>query len=120
MAEEKAESASEARQIVPPVDIYETPNEVVLVADMPGITKENLTLDVDNNELTISGTFEERHVGEKKLIDECVYGRYHRTFALSDIIDYGKISAKLDNGVLTVTLPKHERVKPKKIVVETE
>jgi len=87
---------------------------------VPGVTKENLRLDIDKDELTISGTFEEQDAGGEKLIDECIYGEYNRTFTLGDIIDREKIAAKLDNGVLTITLPKHEKVKPRKITIETE
>ena len=120
MAEEKKESAKDVRQIVPPVDIYETPDDVVLVADMPGVTKDNLRLDIDKDELTIKGASEEQNNGGEKLIDECIYGEYKRTFALSDTIDREKITAKLDDGVLILTLPKQERVKPRKIAIGIE
>jgi len=120
MAEERKEPAKDTRRIVPPVDIYETSNDVILIADIPGVTKENLQLDIDKDELTIRGTFEEQNTGGEKLIGECIYGEYNRTFTLGDIIDREKIAAKLENGVLTITLPKHERVKPKKISIETE
>jgi HSP20 family protein len=120
MAEEKKESAKAVRRIVPPVDIYETSNDVILVADVPGVTKENLQLDIEKDGLTIRGTFEEQDAVGQKLIDECIYGEYYRTFTLGDVIDQEKIAAKLDNGVLTLTLPKHEKVKPRKIAIETE
>ncbi len=121
MAEEKEEQTNEVRRIIPPVDIYETEDNVIMLADMPGVVKENLQVDVDNDELTISGLFPEPEENEgNKLISECLYGQYSRTFTLSDIISQDKITAKLDNGVLTVTLPKHERVKPKKIEIEAQ
>lgn len=120
MTEEKTdELTQEVKRIIPPVDIYETENDVVLIADMPGVARENLQVDVDNNELTISGLFSEQNIdGGKKLINECIYGKYERTFTLSDIISQDKITAKLDDGVLTVTLPKQEKAKPKKITIE--
>ncbi len=120
MAEERKELAKELRRLVPPVDIYETENDVTLVADIPGVAKENLKLDIDDDELTIRGTFEEQDTSGEKLIDECVYGEYARTFVLGDTIDREKITAKLDKGVLTLTLPKHERVKPRQIAIESE
>ena len=120
MADEKKEITKDVRRIIPPVDIYETSNDIVLVADLPGVTKENLQLDIDNDELTIKGTFEEKNDNGKKLIGECVYGEYSRAFALADTIDKEEITAKLDNGVLTLTLPKAENVKPRKITIETE
>jgi len=117
MAEEK--QTNEVKKIVPPVDIYETDNDIILLADMPGVTKENLQVDVNNDELTISGMFlEDEDNNANKLIKEYIYGQYSRIFTLSDVIAQDKISAKLDNGVLTVTLPKQEKVKPKKIEIE--
>lgn len=115
-----AEEAKDIRRIVPPVDIYETDNNVILVADVPGVTKEKLQLDIDKDDLTISGISEGQDIDGERLIDECVYGEYRRTFTLADTIDREKITAKLDNGVLTLTLPKHEKVKPRKIAIETE
>jgi HSP20 family protein len=117
MAEETKEVARELRRITPPVDIYETDNDVILIADIPGVGKKNLTLDVNDDELTIIGTFEGVEGDGKKLIDECIYGEYRRTFTLGDMIDREKIAAKLENGVLTLTLPKHERTKPRKIEI---
>lgn len=118
MAEETKELAENVRQIIPPVDIYETANDVILVADIPGVAKENLQLDIDKDELTIKGTFAEQEAAGEKLIDECAYGEYSRTFILGDTINREKISARLEDGVLTLTLPKHEKVKPRKIAVE--
>ena len=120
MPEETKEVVEAPRRIIPPVDIYETPNDIVLVADLPGVAKDDLRLDTDNDELTIVGAFKEHNGGGKRLIDECVYGEYSRTFTLGDTIDRQKITAKLENGVLTLTLPKHEKVKPRKITIETE
>ncbi len=120
MAEEKKELTGDVRRIAPPVDIYETPDEVVLLADVPGLAKENLQLNVEDDEVTIKGAFGDRSNGGKKLIDERTYGEYYRTFILADAIDRGKITAKIENGVLTVTLPKREKVKPRKIEIETE
>ena len=120
MAEERNESTGDVRRIVPPVDVYETPNAVILLADVPGLAKENLQLDVEDDEVTISGAFEEKNGDGEKLIAECTYGEYHRTFILADTIDREKITAKIADGVLTVTLTKREKVKPRKIKIETE
>jgi HSP20 family protein len=117
---EKVETPQDIRQIVPPVDIYETPNEVVLLADVPGLNKDNLELNIEKDELTIKGTFPKPDNEGEKLISECPYGEYYRTFVLADTISKEKISAKLENGVLTLTLPKQERVKPRKIEINTE
>jgi HSP20 family protein len=120
MAEETKETTENLRQIVPPVDIYETENDIFLVADVPGVSKDTLQLDVDNDELTIKGVFKRQDTDGQRLINECVYGEYSRTFTLGDTIDREKIGAKLEDGVLTLTLPKHEKVKPRKITIETE
>ena len=120
MAEETKEAPQEIRRIVPPVDIYETDGEVILLADIPGVAKNDLQLDVEEDELTIRGAFGERNGGGEKLIDECVHGEYKRTFTLGDTIDREKIAAKFEDGTLTLTLPKHEKVKPRKIAIETE
>lgn len=120
MAEEKKDTTEEVRKIIPPVDIYETQNEVILIADIPGVSKENLKLDIDNDELSIKGPFLEKDTGGEKLLDECIYGEYYRTFAIGDAIDKEKIAAKLENGVLTLTFPKLEKVKPRKINIEAE
>jgi HSP20 family molecular chaperone IbpA len=120
MEEDTKEVAEEVRRIIPPVDIYETDNDVFLVADVPGVTKENLQLDIDKDELTIRGTFNEKSQDGEKLIDECVYGEYRRTFTLGDTVDREKIAARLENGVLKLTLPRIERVKPRKIEIGIE
>lgn len=120
MAEESKKTTEEARRIIPPVDICETDGEVILVADLPGVAKNDLQLDIDEAELTIRGDLEEQNRGGEKLVDECVHGEYRRTFTLGDTIDKEKITAKLENGVLTLTLPKHEKVEPRKIAIETE
>ncbi|MBD3184278.1 Hsp20 family protein [Candidatus Poribacteria bacterium] len=108
------------RQIVPPVDIYETTDEVVLIADVPGLNKDSVELNIDKDELTIKGTFPKPDSEGEKLISECPYGEYFRTFVLADTISKDKISAQMENGVLTLTLPKQERVKPKKIEIKPE
>ena len=120
MADAKEGLAKDTRRIIPPVDIYETPNDIMLVADVPGLAKERLRLDIDKNQLTISGATEQKETCGKKLVYECIPGEYHRTFTLGDTIDREKIRAKLGDGVLTLTLPKLEKVKPRKIQIQTE
>jgi len=107
--------------IVPPVDIYENENEYVLKADMPGVAKENLEIALNNNELTINGTID-RSAGsdEEPKYREFTMCNFHRAFQVSEAVDANAISANLDNGVLTITLPKSEAVKPKKIQIAVE
>lgn len=104
----------------PAVDIFETGQDIVLLADMPGVTPETLDIDLRENTLTLTG-----EVGlpetkeEQEILSEYEIGKFYRQFSLSEVIDQEKIDAKLDNGVLRLTLPKVEKVKPRKITVTT-
>jgi HSP20 family protein len=107
--------------IVPPADIYETAEEFVIRADMPGTRRENLDITLEKNQLDIYGRLDEELTNEENL----KYGEYrlhnsHRTFVVGDGIDREKINATLENGVLTLTLPKSEKLKPRKIEIKAE
>jgi HSP20 family protein len=102
---------------VPPVDIFEDKDGYKLIADMPGVSKENLDISIDNRELTISGsTSDEQKEAE---YSEFILGNYKRKFVLNEEIDSTGINASMDNGVLTLILPKRESVKPRKIEIKT-
>jgi len=103
---------------VPPVNIVETDDHFVVEADLPGVTKDGLEITVEDNELTISGRRgdSEQHSGEV-LYQESRPGDFRRVFELDPTIDTSKINAKMQQGVLTLTLPKAEKVKPRKITV---
>jgi HSP20 family protein len=104
----------------PNVDIFETDRDITLLADMPGVTTDNLTIDLRKNILTLTGEvapFE--NANEKDIMIEYETGKYHRQFNLSGVIDQGKIDAKLNDGVLRLTLPKVEQATPRKIEVKT-
>ena len=105
--------------LTPAVDIYETEDALVLLADMPGVTKDNLNIHLEENILTLEG---EAHAplvqGETFLLQEYRVGRYMRQFTLSDLIDQSKIDAKLKNGELILTLPKAVKAKPTAIQVQ--
>ncbi len=106
------------RVIIPPVDIFETENEYMVRADMPGVKKENIEITFNDRRLEISG-----HVGEENDKGSAT-GRefdllnYYRSFNVGNDIDAGAISAKVENGVLSLKLPKREEVRPRKITVE--
>ena len=105
----------------PPVDIFETPEEVTLTADMPGVGKDDLDIAVERDLLTIRGRVKTEPPKDAELVyAEYRVGDYRRDFTLSDDIDREKISAEVKNGVLTLTLPKAERSKPRKISVAGE
>lgn len=103
---------------IPAVDIFENTNEIVVLADMPGVDNKNVDIDLKDNQLTIVGRID-RIEGEKEasLYSEFNWGDYFRSFNLSEVIDQTKISAKMDQGVLRLTLPKVEKMKPRKISV---
>ena len=105
---------------VPAVDIYETPERVVLVADLPGVEQDDIQVRIENNTLVLSG---ERRA--KKDVHEENYhrverghGTFHRLFALPTTIDQDAIRAEHRHGILEVSLPKAEGSKPKKIQVQ--
>ena len=107
--------------ITPPVDIYELEDGVLLFADMPGVPKEKLDVEVDKNVLTIKG-----EIGEvipkdiTPLYVEFSGKAYERAFTLSPDVDISKIEASMNSGVLKIFIPKSEEVKPKKIEVRVE
>jgi len=104
------------RSVAPLVDIYETDNDFVLVANLPGVSKENIHLKLEENALSIFGKIKyEETINRKYLLNENIIGNYFRRFRLSNNIDQSKIDAKYENGQLFINLPKHERIKPRTI-----
>ena len=102
-------------------DIYETPDNFAILIDMPGVGIENMTVDMQDNELVINGEVSlETYTDEKVVYNEYNIGHYHRHFAVSDAINRDKIEAKMSDGVLAIILPKAEHVKPRKIIVKME
>jgi len=122
----KQEVASPAEQtkpgmvFTPSVDIFETDRELTLLADLPGVTAENLTIDLRENKLTLTGEVEPfEKADEEDILIEYEIGKYYRQFSLSSLIDQSQIDAKLTDGVLRLTLPKVAEAKPRKIEVRT-
>jgi HSP20 family protein len=102
----------------PAVDIFESEEAMTLIADLPGMTKEGLTIDLKDNVLTIRGQVTPALDPEKKSIyQEYREGDYNRQFALSELIDQEKISASLKDGVLTLVLPKVGPAQPRRIEI---
>jgi HSP20 family protein len=102
----------------PQVDIFETDQQITLLADLPGVAPENLTVDLRDNILTLTGeVISLENADEKELFIEYEVGRYYRQFTLSDIIDQKRIDARLKDGVLRLTLPKVEKASPRKVTV---
>ena len=123
---EKQEVPSPAEQttpglvFTPAVDIFETEKSITLLADMPGVQADDLTIDLRDDTLTLSADI--AHNGnseEEEILVEYETGRYYRQFTLGELIDQANIDAKLNDGVLRLTLPKVEKATPKKIPVQT-
>lgn len=113
-----ATTKTEYNQFIGPgVDIYETEEGYVLQAEMPGVNKSGLEVTLEGSEITITGRRDELHHSGEALLQERARANFRRVFELDPAIDTARISAKMDQGVLTLTLPKSERVKPRKIQV---
>jgi HSP20 family protein len=102
---------------VPLADIYENVDIYSLKLEMPGITKENLNIVIDDNELKITAESPVTENGKDLKYAEFTAKNFSRTFRIGNDIDRNKIDAKLENGVLTLVLHKNEEVKPKKITI---
>lgn len=101
----------------PRFDIWENEDEMILYGDLPGVMPEDLDVRFENPVLTIHGTVNPRHTDIKFLGGEYGIGDFHGTFTIGEAIDSARISAELKNGVVTVHLPKNEKVKPRRIEV---
>ncbi len=106
-----------ASAFVPAFEVKETTDAFVLKADLPGVSEADLDINVHNNVLTVSGSraAEERKDGESYALYERQFGSFSRSFSLPDSVDGEKIEAKLDAGVLTLTIGKQAPAKPRKI-----
>jgi len=102
----------------PLVDIYESAEGLTVVADLPGVDKAGLKIQVENHILTIEGKVIEDDKHKPNTLNEFVPTNFFRQFELPEMVDQKKILAELKHGVLTLTLPKAESAKPKKIEVK--
>ena len=105
----------------PDIDIYETSDELVVLADIPGARAEDVDIRFENGLLTVQARVEPRQPESMHfLMEEYGVGDYSRSFEVSEDIDASRISAEISSGVLTVHLPKAEAAKPRKIPVQTK
>jgi HSP20 family protein len=104
---------------LPPTDIYETPEDIVVLAEMPGVAPEDVDITLERRVLTIRGrAAERRHPGYQQIHAEYSSGDYERVFTLSEDIDRERISATHKDGVLHLILPKAESAKARKIALK--
>jgi HSP20 family molecular chaperone IbpA len=104
--------------VAPRVDVYENANELLLVADMPGATKESVSIQLDKGQVTIEASRGDEVTGSP-LVAEYRPTDYARVFAIPQGIDGSKIDAQLNGGVLRLRLPKSEALKPRRIEVRS-
>jgi HSP20 family protein len=103
--------------VSPGVNILENTDAYVLVAELPGVAKGGVDIDVEGTMLTLTGKRAKADLNATPLYRESSRADYRRVFELDPAIDTARIEAKIEQGVLTITLPKSERVKPRKVSV---
>ena len=103
----------------PAVDIYETESEIMVQAELPGVDRKDITLNLEKNVLTLKGErhFEKETKQENYHRIERAYGGFSRSFSIPEIVDEDKIRADYKDGILKIALPKKEQVKPKQIQI---
>ena len=118
--EARDESTRAGRTYLPAVDIYETPEGLHLLADMPGVDEQSLNVHLDNGVLTIEGQVDvKEYENLQPVYTEYNVGNYVRRFTLSSDVYTDRITARMRNGVLELDVPKAERAKPRRITVGT-
>lgn len=116
--EKKEETTIPARIFLPTTDIYEAPESLTVLVEMPGVEKKNVEISVEDGVLNVRGRLDlTKYQGLTPLYTEHNVGHYSRSFRLSSKIDQNKIGAEMKDGVLSLTLPKIEEAKPRTIRV---
>lgn len=119
--EREANEQRAVAPLVPPVDIIEDGDGITVRADLPGVSRENLSIGVDGDTLTVEATVslgEAAHV--QPVYAEVRTAQYKRSFVLSRDLDTEKINASIRNGVLTLQVPKREQAKPRRIEIKAD
>jgi HSP20 family protein len=103
----------------PPVDIYETDDALVLTAMLPGVSKDEVSIEVHNNTLMLRGERKPASAvsDERYYRRECVYGPFQRSFVLPATVDQNQVQATYHDGILELRLPKSEAAKPRRIAI---
>jgi HSP20 family protein len=115
----KEEKTTPGRYYVPAADIFETDEALTVILEMPGVQKNNVNIGLENDILCVDGQIDFSNYKEMEPVyTEYNVGHYTRGFTLSNKIDQSKISAQLDSGVLTLTLPKAKDALPRRITLE--
>lgn len=105
--------------VAPLIDIYETADDFFLTAQMPGVSKDNVKIKLEEGHLVIMGRIDyPSALNRRFVLKETETGNFYRRFKIAESIDEQKIDAKLENGLLNIQLPKHDRIKPKTIEIK--
>lgn len=116
--ESKREHTTPLKRFIPATDIVENENELLVFMDMPGVSKDNITVQVEKNVLKVDGVIDMNgYSGLKPLYTEYNVGNYTRQFELSNKIDQSSIEAKVEDGVLSLVLPKVPEAQPRTIQI---
>jgi len=117
--ESDRESTIPARSFIPATDIFENEHALIVVLEVPGIQRDHVEVRVEDNRLTIDGRLDQsKYEGLQPVYTEYNIGNYSRSFQLSSQIEQEGIVAELNNGVMTLTLPKRESAKPRRISIK--
>jgi HSP20 family protein len=118
--EQNWEEVIETEAVVAPFsDIYETDDDFILIANMPGVLRDNVKVRLEEGALSVFGKVDYEHLRNRRyILNENEIGNYYRKFRISNSIDESKIEARFDNGQLVVKLPKHDRIKPRTIEIK--
>jgi len=116
--DKKTEGTTPGRVFVPITDIFETPEALTVVLEMPGVDRDTIEASVENDVVTIEGRIDfTKYEGMQPIYTEYNVGHFARSFEISNKIDQSKISALMKDGVVTIVLPKAEQAKARKIQV---
>ncbi len=114
----KEERTVPGRFYVPPTDVYETEDALTVVMEVPGVDREAVDIELKEDVLRVAGRIDfSKYGGMEPVYTEYNVGHYARSFALSDRVDQERIAAQLEDGVLTLTLPKMAEARPRRIAV---
>ncbi|MBN8453154.1 Hsp20/alpha crystallin family protein [Accumulibacter sp.] len=114
----KKQSVADEAALLPPVDVIEDASGITLYADLPGVTKDKLHLQIEADTLTIEGEIDlEMPGGMEASHAEVSLPRYRRVFTLSKELDAGKVAAEFNQGVLKLSIPKAEHAQPRKVEI---
>lgn len=120
VAPETSEFTREGIYFSPAVDIYGTEKELVVVADMPGVSADQVDIDLRDDVLSIIGKMDPEEVKGTPLLAEYRNGNYFRSFRITELVDQARITASMADGVLKLVLPKVAKAVPRKIPIAAE